>query len=314
MAWPFSRLTTYVASTTPSIKAFDLNEMQDAIVALYGFPPIFGDGSDGAYAQAAGVIDLTSNKYYTTVSLTGTAHLRPVSHIIHANEYIRLRDTSEIGARGTTATAQPGGAPGGGANQTLGQGGAGGGGGTGGVNQPGSAGTSRTETSMGGSGGVGGSVAGGGGAGGAGGVASLNEQLESRTIVALLTGMLLGYNGTSYGSFPVQGGGGGGGGGQAGATDGGGGGGAGGPIILCAPVIDIGAGCFVRTTGGDGGPETGGSGNGSGGGGGGGPIILICTQLIEDGTISAAGGVTGAGAVGGASGVAGTIIRKILFP
>ena len=35
MAWPFSRLTTYLANSTPVIKAFDLNQIQDYLVLLF---------------------------------------------------------------------------------------------------------------------------------------------------------------------------------------------------------------------------------------------------------------------------------------
>lgn len=36
MAWPNSRLTTYVANSTPAIKAADLNALQDGIIRLVG--------------------------------------------------------------------------------------------------------------------------------------------------------------------------------------------------------------------------------------------------------------------------------------
>ncbi len=313
MSLPFTRDLTFIAGTS-QIPAATMNTIQDLLIGLHFFTPIFGDGSDGAYAQSSGVVDLTANKYYTTVTLTGTAHLRPVSHIVHASEYISLRGTSEIGARGTNAADDDttGGAGGGGAGQTLGSGGIGGAGGIGGV---GAAGTAKTNTSMGGSGGAGGTGDGGGFAGGAGGVASLNAQLEARTIVALLSGMLLGYNGSSHGTFPIEGGAGGGGGGS-GSGPGYGGGGGGGPLILCAPTIDIGTGCFVRTNGGAGGNNTisPGNGGGGGGGGGGGPIILLCAELIEDGTVQASGGALGSGGSVGVAGSAGTIIRRILIP
>lgn len=34
MSWPLSRLTTYVASSTPAIKAADLNSIQDTVIGL----------------------------------------------------------------------------------------------------------------------------------------------------------------------------------------------------------------------------------------------------------------------------------------
>ncbi len=319
MAWPFSRRTTYVASSTPSIKAADLNALQDAIIALYGFSPFFGDGSTGAYAQASGSVAASANKYYTTFDLTGTASFSPDGHIIQAREYIRLRGTSLINEIGGSATdGSDVAAPGAGStNQTLGYGGNGGAGS--GIGD-GSAGISRVQTSLGGAGGAGGGgTGGGGGLGGAGGTTSLNAQLEARTIFALLTGQLLGYNGTSYGAFPIQGGGGGGGGGLAssGGNQGLGGGGGGGVIVLAAPIIDIGAGCSIAAAGGAGSNAVDPTDGGAGGGGGGGVIILVCSQLIEDGTLTVAGGARGLNGLGGGHGVAGsagTIIRRVLFP
>lgn len=35
MAWPFSRLTSYVATTVPAIKAADLNAIQDALIGVF---------------------------------------------------------------------------------------------------------------------------------------------------------------------------------------------------------------------------------------------------------------------------------------
>ena len=170
---------------------------------------IYGDGSDGAFASGAGVTILTTNKYYTTLDLSGTAEFDPDCHIVYAQKYIRLRDTCAIDANGVAGTNDTAfaGSGAGSTNQTLGNGANGGAGGS----PNGAAGTSRTQTSLGGSGGAGGAGGGGGpaGTGGAGGIASLNAQLEARTLAALTTGMLFGYNG-GYGVFPVQGGAGGG--------------------------------------------------------------------------------------------------------
>lgn len=310
--WPFARRTTYVNGSLPAINADDLNALQDAIVDLYGIPYLFGDGSDGAYAASSGSPIFGANKNFTTFDLTSTADLSPDEHIIRAQQYIRLRGTSIIESRGVAAaddTTTPGSGAGS-ANQTLGNGGNGGAGGSG----SGNAGQSRTNTSLGGSGGAGG-PGDPGNLGGAGGVASLNAQLDPRELGNLIRGMLSGYNGSSYGLFPVQGGGGGGGGGYA-SGNGVGGGGAGGVIVLCAPIIDIGVGCSINANGGAGGGSTAhpGLGGGSGGGAGGGAIILVCAQLIENGTITAAGGLGGTtgGSVGG-NGSAGTIIRRVLF-
>lgn len=49
MAWPNSRLTTYIANSTPVIKAFDLNEIQDKIAAIVsGFLSLRAVQVDGA--------------------------------------------------------------------------------------------------------------------------------------------------------------------------------------------------------------------------------------------------------------------------
>lgn len=51
MTWPFSPLTTYVATTTPSIKAVDLNDFQSATNDAYNaarFRPVSTYGGDGS--------------------------------------------------------------------------------------------------------------------------------------------------------------------------------------------------------------------------------------------------------------------------
>ena len=53
MAWPFSRLRTYVANTTPTIKAADLNALQDKIIGLFaGTLSTIGLVLDGTGDQA----------------------------------------------------------------------------------------------------------------------------------------------------------------------------------------------------------------------------------------------------------------------
>jgi hypothetical protein len=313
MAWPFTPLTTYVSSSVPAIKAFDLNALQAAINAIYGLPAFFGSGSDGALSSSSGNTTLSTNKNYTTVALSGTASLLPDCHIVRASTSIVLSGTSDIKASGADGTdnGNTAGAGSGSANQTLGNGGNGGQGGT---STTGVAGAARTNTSLGGSGGAGG--AGSDGAGGAGGTASINDQLDGKSLIAYLTGQLHGYDGSAYGTFPIQGGGGGGGGGHDGAGNGYGGGGGGGVIILMSPIITIGSGCSIRADGGRGADNliSPGSGGGGGGGAGGGVIILITQKLTETGSISAAGGRGGIGGSTGTAGSAGTIVRQILIP
>lgn len=51
-AWPTTPLTTYVANSTPAIKAYDLNQIQDAIgqafLGTYSFKALVLDGSGGS--------------------------------------------------------------------------------------------------------------------------------------------------------------------------------------------------------------------------------------------------------------------------
>lgn len=51
MAWPHSKLTTYVANSTPVVKAADLNALQDAVIAFvdatWSFKSIYIDGTGG---------------------------------------------------------------------------------------------------------------------------------------------------------------------------------------------------------------------------------------------------------------------------
>lgn len=320
MTWPFSRRTTYVASSTPSIKAADLNALQDAIVELYGFPPLFGSGDDGALSSASGTTTLFGNMEYTTVNLSGTALLVPASNIVRASEYIQLRGTSAISADGGSAAnnSATAGTAGGAATSTLGMGAAGGNGGVGPAGN-GSAGGDITN-GRGGNGGLGG-AGGGGTLGGAAGSNTLSGALDTRALIALLTGFAFGYDGSAFGAAQIQGGCGGGGGGAeggGGGNDGLGGGGGGGVLVLCAPVIDIGSGCGIFARGGNGASNTGAPGDfgGGGAGGGGGYIVLVCSQLIETGTISVDGGDggTSSGFTSGADGNPGTIVRRVLFP
>lgn len=68
MAWPFSPLTTYVANSTPAIKAVDLNDIQSALVNVH-------NGLVGGimlYDEFAGnAIDVT-NDWIPTVSGSGS--------------------------------------------------------------------------------------------------------------------------------------------------------------------------------------------------------------------------------------------------
>lgn len=51
MTWPYSRLTTYVASNTPSIKAADLNSIQDALIVAGLQSPAISTGYNTMQAR-----------------------------------------------------------------------------------------------------------------------------------------------------------------------------------------------------------------------------------------------------------------------
>ena len=104
----------------------------------------------------------------------------------------------------------------------------------------------------------------------------------------------------------------------------GGGGGAGGPlIVLCAPVINIGAVAaftYCDASGGNGGASQATAGSWSGGGGGGGAFLFICQTLNLLGTVTftAAAGVAGIGvppgsASGGGAATAGNITPYVVI-
>lgn len=76
MAWPSTPLTTYVAGSAPTIKAFDLNAFQSAINgivnATYSLAAVVADGTGGAIvATTAGTTQVSAT--LTETALPGTA-------------------------------------------------------------------------------------------------------------------------------------------------------------------------------------------------------------------------------------------------
>lgn len=76
MAWPSTPLTTYVAGSAPTIKAFDLNAFQSAITgivnATYSLAAVVADGTGGAIvATTAGTTQVSAT--LTETALPGTA-------------------------------------------------------------------------------------------------------------------------------------------------------------------------------------------------------------------------------------------------
>jgi hypothetical protein len=65
MAWPLSRLTTYLANSVPAIKALDLNELQDKLSDLYAalrsIKALVVDGNGGnAVTGRAGTVKVSA--------------------------------------------------------------------------------------------------------------------------------------------------------------------------------------------------------------------------------------------------------------
>lgn len=76
MAWPSTPLTTYVAGSAPTIKAFDLNAFQSAITgivnATYSLAAVVADGTGGAIvATTPGTTQVSAT--LTETALPGTA-------------------------------------------------------------------------------------------------------------------------------------------------------------------------------------------------------------------------------------------------
>lgn len=122
MAWPLSRLTTYIANSVPAIKAFDLNEIQDKLADLYaGLRSIKGlvvDGVGGVAATAvagavqvsASVVGLAMPTAVTQLGLLAKEHIpAAIGHFaLNAPPTllagINIKDTSRAGAGDYTVT------------------------------------------------------------------------------------------------------------------------------------------------------------------------------------------------------------------
>jgi len=264
----------------------------------------FGDGSDGALTTT-GDVTLTSDKYYTNLTISTGDTFYPAGYRIFVNGTLTLEGTAKIsrngvaGSVGNNATNRDG-ATGGAGGTALADGYLKGSvagyiGGTGGSGTPstkigGNGDANDTSNSIGsdgilgaGGGDGGGSVSVGGGTGGDGGIGGIATTSNVKLIANwhLQTLLDIGSTGATVkydNSAGAGSGGGGGGGGERFANDGGGGGGGGGSassggiIAIYAKVIIIGANASIEANGANGG--NGGNGyqgnNNSGGGGGGG--------------------------------------------
>ncbi len=323
MAWPFSRRTTYVASSPPSIKAADLNAMQDQIAVLSGLSIFFGTGEDGSAhldgaatpawtSRVGSVYTMTRDAFVTDLTMDAGTTLKTAGCRLYGTGTLTCPSTALIhnsgvdGAAGTT-TGAAGGL--GGSGLVLLGGGAGGLG-NGHTSGFSSAGGDRTNSK--------------GGAGGAGGPGDPGAASAGGTVTApaagvggfgslwnLLTGFVMGYNAGSPGVNTLTGGAGGGGGGSGDdgggdGSNGGSGGGGGGIVLIFFKTVVLGG--RIVANGGNGGVATidagAGYGGGGGGAGGGGVVILVYAEKTGSGTLEVTGGNGGAGQ--GISGAAGS--------
>lgn len=290
----------------------------------------FGDGSDGDFSSSSGTTTLTRAMFYTSLTLSGTAVLKPAGCPIYVLGPVDISASSGgfvsvdcRGGDGGDASGSLGGAagvaPGSNGYYTADAGGAGldgdaDGGATSGkvlVAQNGLGGSG----SKGGKGGDSPSFTGGGGSTGRGinyrpftAYAELNDHILGGATVPYCGGVG-GIGGAGAGDFANTGG-------------GSGGSGAGGGLIriYCLSFNNT---SIISAAGGRGGAGgKGGAGDAGGGagsaGGGGGCIIIRTPNLISLGTLDVAGGAGGAGGLGsgaganGADGSAATAGRTIV--
>lgn len=281
----------------------------------------FGSGTDGA-ATISGDTTLTSDKYYTTLTVNSGVNLNTGGYAIYCSESATingtLRNNGSNGSNGGTDGAAGGAGGAGAAGVTFTAGTAGGNGGDSGLwaglvaGGVGTAGANKTCLGSNGSaGGRGGDDAGINPTNtpGAGGTAT-SETVESSFIsgnvltagsvntAARVVRFKCSTNGFLLSTAPGAGGGSGGDPqGGANGNGGGGGGGSGGVVFLAAPTITVGASGAIQSNGGNGGNGGGGAGYGGGGGAGGngGNIFLLYKTLTNNGSIVANGGTKGTG-------------------
>jgi hypothetical protein len=319
MGWPFSRLRTYLANSTPSIKAADLNAIQDAIAQL-NVGAEFGDGSDGdadfdgvnTYSFTGGTPPaLQRDVYFNNLTVRAGQTLRTNGYRFFVLGTCTIEATGKITSNGTDASADTHGV-GGNANAL-----AGGGNGGDGVFHTGADGGNGTFpilcTAQGGDG--------GNDTGHFGGSANPSLVAINRnyrhTARFLTEGFYLHYSSGTPAIHQVAGGSGGGGGASAGGGDGVSGGGGGGGGVICAGIRILVNDGSIEARGGNGADATGSTGGGGGGGGGAGGFVGIVSRSITgSGTITAPGGLggahVGAGASNGANGNDGQVITMDL--
>jgi hypothetical protein len=311
MALPVSPNTTYVANSTPAIKADDLNAMQAAIVAAYarGLRTDFGDGADGSPildgvtwpSWAPGGV-MIRDAFCNSLTISA-ASFQTKAWRIYCRDTFQITNVATVvvpsaGIDGSGNTGGPGFA-----SQTLAGMGTGGSG-TGTTGAPGQA----QSNSYGGAGGRGGDCL--GNLGGIGGTVSPPVGSHGKAYP---------YSPATFGSLTgggtmvlITGGGSGGAGGGDGTTLEGGGAG-GGVIAIAARNIILAAAGNLKAAGGAGGQATSSPGSIGGGGGGGGGALLLAYQTLTvlsgtmSGSLNCPGGIAGSGfGVSASPGLAGS--------
>lgn len=242
---------------------------------------LFGDATDGDVTIGVGTTTLTNTAWYDDLVVNGTlsvAGFKVFANTVTVNNGGIIQRAANNGGNGNGVGA--GGSAG--AALSASENGGSGAGQAGGANGANGVNGGNSIPSWGGTGGHGGDSA--SFTGGSGGTATLRTR---RDLISIITGL--------YGTSIMNGGSGGGSGAGSALIDtqGGGGSGSGGGICwICAKTITINNGGIIRALGGNGG-NSGGAQSGVGAGGGGGCVVLIYETLVNNGTISVAGGSNG---------------------
>lgn len=269
---------------------------------------IFGDGHDGAHTVSANPENLSSDMYYTDLTVPSGKSINTQGYRIFVSGTLTNAGTISRrpnagaggGSGGAGGSSIPNantlGAPAGGSSPVAtGNGGNG-------------SNSANVTAALGGAGGAGGNAT-GGTTGGTGGGVGYTLVAPPRHFPACV--QLVNWAGATLTAIAPGASGG------SGATKslgrGGGGGSGGGCVVVVAKKIDNTGGVIhARGGGGGAGNSNATDGGGGGGGGGGGVLVVVYNELVAAGTMDAAGGTGGAAGNGtstaGANGSAGTTI------
>lgn len=244
---------------------------------------LFGDQTDGDVTIGVGTTTLTNTVWYDDLVVDGTLSVsgfKVFANTVTINNGGIIQRSPNNGGNGSGITGA-GGAQGAGLSSSeiggSASGAAGGAAGAAGGNG------SNSNPAWGGVGGRGGD-----GEFGSGGNPGNTTLRIRRDIMSILTQL--------YGNTLMSGGSGGGSGSGSALINtagGGGGGSGGGTVFICAKTITINTGGTIRALGGNGGNSGSGTLAGVGAGGGGGCVVLVYETLVNNGTISVAGGSNG---------------------